>query len=57
MGGVLILVEGITISEVGEKLYLHLLHWDPATAAFDTALGWIQASMTEVKWEELPWAD
>ena len=50
--GVLELVEGIAISEVAEKLYSHLLSRDPATTAFDTALDWIQASMTEDEWEE-----
>ena len=53
-GGVLELGEGITIAEVAEKLYPHLLRLDPATTTFDTALDWIQDSMTEVKWEESP---
>ena len=56
-GGVMELVEGITISKVAEKLYLHLLRQDPAATAFDTALDWIQASMTEIKWAEAPRAD
>ena len=42
--------EVTTIVEVAEKLYPHLLRWDPATTAFYTALDWIQASMTEIKW-------
>ena len=46
--------EGITITEVAEKLYLHLLCWEPATTAFETSLDWIQASMTEVNCEESP---
>ena len=45
--------EGITIAEVAGKLYPHLLHKNPVTTAFDTTLDWIQASMTEVKWEEI----
>ena len=49
--------EGITIAKVVEELYPHLLRWDPATTSFDTSLNWIQASMTEVKWEESPRAD
>ena len=57
VGGVLELGEGITIYEVAEKLYPHLLHRYPVTTTFDTALKWIQASMTEVKWEEAPQAE
>ena len=49
-GEVIELGEGIMIAEVAEKIYPHLLRQDPATTAFDTALDWIQASMTEVKW-------
>ena len=49
--------KGITISEFVEKPYSHLLCWNPATTAFNTALDWIQASMTEVKWEESPRAE
>ena len=49
--------EGITIYEVAEKLYPHLLHRYPVTTTFDTALKWIQASMTEVNCEESPRAE
>ena len=49
--------KGITISEVAEKLYPHLFRWEPVTTAFNTALGCIQASVTDVKWEESPWEE
>ena len=42
------------IVEVVEKLYPHLLRWDPSTTSFGTSFDWIQALMTEVKWEESP---
>ena len=45
------------ITDVAEKLYPHLLRRDQATTAINTALNWIQASMTEVKWEESPRAE
>ena len=57
VGEVLQLGEGTMITEVAEKLYPHLLGWYPTTTAFDTAFDWIQASMTEVKWEESPQAE
>ena len=46
VGGVLELGEVITIAEVTEKIYPHLLRWEPAMTAFNTSLNWIQASMT-----------
>ena len=45
-GGVLQLGEVTMITDVAEKLYPHLLRRDQATTAINTALNWIQASMT-----------
>ena len=51
VAAVLELGVGATIAEVASNLVPHLIRRVPVSSAFVTTLEWLQASMTEVKWE------